>query len=390
MRRTLSLLAILPLLLLAACGGGDDGGGGSSGGGGGGATNPDPGPRAPLPSAWQTLDYYFGVELIAGGLNMPVKMDQAPDGRLFVSLLDGDILVIETTPPFTQHPFASEVVLNGSEQGLLGIALSPQFASNGHVFVMVCVNDITNQQQIVRYTATGNTGGSRTVIFNDIPTGNIHNAGGIKFGLDGNLFVSVGDVGNDTLAQTNGSLAGRILRMTPSGGVPTGNPKGAPDEYEWCRGLRNSFGIAVHPTQGFVIGTENGPTNNDELNYLASGKNFQWGDTGGTTPGAEIGSRLRLWPSVIVPTGVTYHSGNTLPPVGYDTSLFLCSYDEARVYRFLVDGTPPVNISEEHVFGQLNPAGNNNKPLDIIEGIDGSLYLSTFTAIWRIYKRTGP
>ena len=385
MKQLIFIFAILMTSLLVACAGDDDGGGGSSGGGGG---IPDPGPRDPLPSAWVDLDYYFDVELIKDGLNMPVKMDQAPDGRLFVSLLDGEIITIETTAPYDQTSWETLTVLNGSEQGLLGIALSPNFATDNYVYVMACINDGTDKQQVIRYTESGSVGTSPQVIVPDLPTANVHNAGAIKFLNDGTFIISVGDAANQNLSQTDGSLAGRILRYNADGSVPSNNPFTGTDEYEWCRGLRNSFGLCVHPGTGAVLGTENGPNNNDELNYLVAGKNYTWPDPHGTYGAAE-GVRLRNWGSVIVPTGLTYHTGNSFPQ-GYADNLFICSYDNVNILRFVMDGSPPVNIDTEHVFGELDDTGNDNKPLDIIEGIDGSLYLSTFSAIWRIYRRTGP
>lgn len=379
--------AVLMTLLLASCPASEDGGG--SGGGGGGGGYPDPGPRNPLSADITSLDYYWGIEAIATGLGTPCKMAQAPDGRLFVSELNGTLRIIETTPPYTQHVFASESVLTGNERGLLGVALSPDFTTNGYVYVMLCINDITDRQQVIRYTAVGNTSTARTVLIDNLPIAQTHNAGAIKFGLDGRLYVSVGDAEVDTNSQTNGSLAGRILRYNEDGSIPATNPKfGTVDAAEWCRGLRNAFGMCVHPTTGTILITENGPNNNDELNYVSPGKNFEWGSTGGI-PGAEIGTKLRNWGSVIVPTGLTYHSGNNAPPNTAD-ALFICSYDEEVVYKFKMDGNPPVNIDTEEVFLEFTKNFQANKPLDIIEANDGSLYVSTFTAIWRVYRRTGP
>ncbi|MBZ0137525.1 MAG: PQQ-dependent sugar dehydrogenase [Planctomycetes bacterium] len=387
--KRLTLCFLIIAALLAGCAGGDDGGGGGSGGGGGGI--PDPGPRAPLPSAWVDLDYYFGVELIKGGLNMPVKLAQAPDGRLFVSLLGGEIVTIGTIPPYNQTSWATLSVLGGSEQGLLGIALSPNFASDDFVYVMACVHDMaggTDEQQVIRYTDSGGIGTGATVIVQDLPTANVHNGGAIRFLNDGTFVISVGDAANMNSAQTNGSLAGRVLRYDTTGNAPADNPFTGIDQFEWCRGLRNSFGLCVHPGTGTLLGTENGPNNNDELNYLVGGKNYTWPDPHGTY-GSTEGVRIQNWGAVIVPTGLTYHTGTTFPQ-GYADNLFVCSYDEVNIRRMVMDGSPPVNIDTTHVFGELDPTGNANKPLDIIQGIDGSLYLSTFTGIWRIYRRTGP
>ncbi|MCB9931977.1 MAG: PQQ-dependent sugar dehydrogenase [Planctomycetes bacterium] len=379
------LLSILCLVLLAGCGGGDDGGGGSGGGTPG---IPDPGPRDPLPSAWVDLDYYFDVELIQNGLNTPCKMDQAPDGRLFVSLLDGQIITVETTAPYTITNWASVTVLNGPEQGLLGIAVSPNFATDHYVYVVACVNNGTDVQQVIRYEEVAGVGANPTVILDNLPTANVHNSGALEFLNDGTLVLTVGDATVPADSQANGTNAGRVLRFNVNGTPAAGNPFGGSDAYEWCRGLRNTYGMCVHPATGTLIGVENGPNNNDELNYLVAGKNYEWGNTG-TIPGAQIGVRIRNWPTVIVPTGVSYHSGNSFP-TGYASNLFICSYDEARIYRFVMDGSPPVNISSEHVFGEMTNIGTTNKPLDILEAADGSLYVSTFTAIWRIWRRTGP
>jgi aldose sugar dehydrogenase len=370
-------LMLLTLAVLTACA--DDkssGNGGPSG----------PPPRGPLPEAFTELDEAWDVEAIATGLSTPVKLAQAPDGRLFVNLLGGTILVIEPDPPYTQHVFATELVLNGPEQGLLGIALSPDFENNSHVFVVACVDDLGHKQQIIRYTDQGNVGVGRTVIVDDLPVGFVSNGGALKFTLDGKLLLSIGDNADGANSQTDGVQAGRILRFNQDGSIPLDNPfYGTVDESEWVRGLRNSFGICVHPTAGTILSSENGPADNDKLNYISPGKNFEWGAVN-PIPGAQAGVTLRLWPSVIVPTGLTYHSGNAAPP-GTKDNLFLCSYDEEVIFRFVMDGSPPVNIFDEFVFARFKLMGQDNKPLDIIEGIDGSLYVSTFKDIWRIYAR---
>jgi glucose/arabinose dehydrogenase len=334
------------------------------------------------------LDYYFGVELIQSGLNMPCKMDQAPDGRLFVSLLGGEIITVDTIAPYAVNSWATLSVLGGSEQGLLGIAVSPNFSTDGYVYVRACVNNGSDVQQVIRYEEVAGVGANPTVIVDNLPTASIHNAGALLFLSDGTFVTTVGDASVSANAQANGSLAGRVLRYNANGTRPSDNPFTGADQFEWCRGLRNTYGLCVHPTTGTLIGVENGPNDTDELNYLVKGKNYEWGNTG-TIPGAQIGVRLRFWTPVIVPTGVTYHSGNSFPS-GYASNLFICSYDDALIYRFVMDGNPPVNIASEHAFGEMDNTGTANKPLDILEAADGSLYVSTFTSIWRIYRRTGP
>lgn len=392
MKYTLTALAFtLVMFAAASCAEDDDSGGGDGGGDSVPICTPPAGPQGPLPGDFASLDSNFQAEAVVTGLNMPVKIAQAPepDGRLFVSLLGGEIITIEPDSPYTQTSWATVAVLNGSEQGLLGIAVHPDFATNGWVYVMACVTGASGDvQQIIRYTDSGGVGTNPQVIVDNLPTANIHNAGGIAFGNDGKLFVSVGDAANSANSQTDGSLAGRILRFNDDGSVPADNPFSAPDEYEWCRGMRNSFGITVHRGSGILVGTENGPNSDDELNYLAGGKNFEWENATGI-PGGQIGVAIRNWPTVIVPTGLTYHTGAHMP-AGYADNLFICSYEDEEILRFVMDGSPPVNIDSEHVFAEFVTSGNSNKPLDIIEGNDGSLYVTTFTDVWRIHCRGNP
>ncbi len=106
----------------------------------------------------------------------------------------------------------------------------------------------------------------------------VHNGGRIKFGPDGALYAVVGEHANAVNAQTvnrNTNLGGKVLRMTPDGGVPAGNP--FPGSFVWAYGIRNSFGFTFDPTQGSFWLTDNGPSCNDEVNRIVKAGNYGWG-----------------------------------------------------------------------------------------------------------------
>ena len=340
-----------------------------------------------LPEGVEFLEDGLSIEHLFEGLAVPNKMAVLPGGRLlFNELRTGRTRVISAAGRLLNEPFATTDVEVDGERGLLGLAVSPTFGSDSHVFVYAIAPAAGPQPvrgQVVRYTANGDVGESPTVIVDDLPAAIIHNAGDLQFGPDGLLYVSVGDANDATLAQTDGSLAGRILRFEPDGGIPATNPVlGSP---EFARGLRNTFDLAFHPTAGTLYGSENGPTFQDELNYIQPEKNFEWGPVPPELPPALLGLQMTEWTPVIVPTGITFlHGGGAFGVSAADT-LFLCEYDEPGVRRLPLSGGQLSDIDDEITLVRWDDSGGvANKPLDAVEGPDGSLWVSTFDGIWSI------
>jgi len=140
------------------------------------------------------------VTPVLTGLNFPVSLKFAPDGRIFFTEKDtGSIRIILQNGTLLATPFATvSPIFADGEAGLLGLALDPSFASNGYVYVYYTDRDTQNYTHghIQRYTATGNAGGDPVSIFNvtsSAPNTVYHNGGYIKFGPDGKLYYSSPD-----------------------------------------------------------------------------------------------------------------------------------------------------------------------------------------------------
>lgn len=340
-----------------------------------------------LPDAVLALDDGFAAEPFAEGLAVPSKIAFAPDGRLFFTeLMTGNVRVVRADGTLVPEPFATVPVSTGGERGLLGIAFSPAFETDGHVYVFACTPadaDGPERSRVLRLTAAGDTGSDLTVVVDDLPVANAQNGGALLFGPDGKLYVTVGDTADPALAQTDGSRAGRILRYEPDGSIPADNP--IPGDPEWCRGLRNSFDLAFAPGVGSLFASENGPTAHDELDFIQKGRNYEWGAEPESVPGSQVGHRMVDWTPVIVPTGITFLARDAFGPQ-YARSLFVASYDGADVRRVVLSGPELADVDEEVPFARWRDEGIAHKPLDLAEGPDGSLYVSTFTAIWRISR----
>ncbi len=357
---------------------------------------------AVIPAVFESLAAGFVAETVHSAPAMtPVKHGKvavapAGDDRVFFTEVDtGNVRVIDPTSGLEATPFATIDVLNGGHNGLLGLALAPDFGTSNtpYVYVLACVPGdgmamTVDRIQVLRYTAAGNVGTNETVMIDDLPVSppmGINNGGELVFDLAGNLFLSLGDVGVEANAQADSStsLAGKVLRYDVST-VPAvaaaGNP--VPMDPEWCRGIRNTFGMAVHPTAGGLFAVDNGPAADDELNFLQAGKNFEWG---GSPPPPETGFKIKNWQTVIVPTGLCWHDG-TAWGAAYANNLFLCTYEDHTIERFAMSGDGFVDIDSESTFAAFVVTGDANHPLDICTAPDGSLYVSTFIGIYRITK----
>ena len=95
---------------------------------------------------------------------------------------------------------------------------------------------------------------------------------------------------------------------------------------------------------------------------------------------------IAQWTPVIAPTGLAFHSGTGFG-APYTDNLFVLGYVDADLRRLVVSGPALTDLDSESPFARWNDDGGvSQKPLDIVEGPGGDLYVSTFSTIWRIYR----
>lgn len=338
-----------------------------------------------LPEAFDALQTGFSAELLVADAAVPVRMAVADDGRLFYAeLMTGNVRVVDPHTGLLDTPFVTVPVVSGFEKGLIGLALDPDFSNNHYVYVNATVQGHDGQPdhaEIIRYTAQGNRGVSPTVIVDHLPVADLHNGGDIVFDRHGHLFIGRGDIEVPALSQLDGSLSGKILRYTAEGAIPRDNP--FPDDPEWSRGLRNTFAMALNPRTGDLFGADAGPDSDDKLNYLQAGKNFTWG-LEEEPQGSGIGYSLDIWDEVITPTGLLFSNGaGRFAP--FVNELFVSSYNFDNIQVMYLDGDADTDVIRQAGFASFQTDGNNSKPLHVAQDSQGSLYVSTFNAIYRIY-----
>lgn len=200
----------------------------------------------------------------------------APDGtnRLFLASKEGLVRIVKNGT-LLATPFATVTpVFTNSECGLIGIALDPSFAATGFVYLFVTVS--ASEQQIIRYTASGDVGTNKAVIVPGLPTvGANHDGGSIGFGPDGKLYWGIGDNGNGSGVNADlTSLAAKLGRANRDGSLPAGNPfadgAGPNNDYIWARGLRNPFALAFQPGTG-ALWVDVAGTNYEQIFVVTAG-----------------------------------------------------------------------------------------------------------------------
>lgn len=339
MRRTTALAgtATLAVVLLTGCGG-DDEPEGSGGPGNTVTATPQPTePSSPTtapskPTGDNTPPTDDGpakvVGTIATGLAAPWGVAFLPNGDAVVTERDTRRVLLLDAPSYDvrQVGLIDAAVSNGDtggEAGLLGVAVSPDFAGDRTLFFYLST---ASDNRIVKARLEGGRLGTPTVILDGIPVGGIHDGGRLAFGPDGYLYASTGETGDRDLAQDKDTLAGKILRITTDGEPAPGNP--FPGSEIWSFGHRNVQGLAFDDDDR-LWASEFGDQTYDELNLIRPGENYGWPMVEGRGDRAGLVDPQVVWETdVASPSGLAWLDGH----------LWLASLRGARLWRVDVHG----------------------------------------------------
>jgi glucose/arabinose dehydrogenase len=309
------------------------------------------------------------VRTVATGLRIPWGMAFLPDGTALVTErgnkvpafgrrddLSGAARIMSVTPDgkVNEVQRLPEVDLRLGEGGLLGIAVSPNYATDKWVYVYYSAKD---DNRIARL----HLGQSPEPVLTGIPVvgteeGRYHQGGRLAFGPDGMLYASVGETYFDSrIAQNLSSLGGKILRMTPEGKPAPGNP--FPNSLVYSYGHRNVQGLAWD-ANGRMYASEFGSKTYDELNVIEPGKNYGWPVAEGFSTDPAHTNPIATW----TPTAIASPSG--IAVVG--EHIYVACLRGQTLYRLDLDGRNPRKLLD--TYGRLRT---------ITVAPDGSLWVST-------------
>lgn len=313
----------------------------------------------------------FTVTTLADGLEHPWSIAVAPDGKLIVTERPGRLRVIDPTNGKAQEIGGLPTPRVQGEAGFLGLALDPDFAQNGALYL--CYSTVAKggaANRLSRFTLADNALTDEQVLIDDLPGAKWHNGCRVAVSPDGFLYASMGDATKAQMAQGPAALGGKIFRLNRDGSIPADNP--FPNSPVWSFGHRNPQGLAFRPGTSELWSTEHGADTQDELNLIVKGGNYGWPQCRGTDGCALANYHPAIaefeHSGTIAISDLIFYQGNAFPD--WQGDILFVALKTGRLYHLTLDGDKVTNteILIDDDFGRLR---------DIAEAPDGSLYLST-------------
>lgn len=292
-----------------------------------------------------------------------------PDGAAVVPERDSGVVRIVYADGAVIEAGSFPEASGRDEAGLLGVALSPDFANDRALFFYLTT--ASDNRIVRRELSDDGTLGEQSEVLTGIPHSHRHDGGRLVFGPDGLLYVATGDAGRPAAAQDPGSLAGKILRINPTGEPADTNPD--PTSAVFSLGHRNVQGLAFDDA-GQLWASEFGDASFDELNLIEAGGNYGWPEVEGAGGGdAGFVDPVLTWsPAEASPSGLAFAEG----------SLWMATLRGERLWRIDLDGTEvatPVAFFE----------GDYGRLRHVATAPDGSLWLLTNNTDGRVTPRDG-
>jgi glucose/arabinose dehydrogenase len=343
----------------------------------------------------------FRVTTFATGLERPWGAAVLPGGQILVTERPGRLRLVGADGTVSAPLGGVPPVEARGQGGLLDVALAPDFAITGELFL--CHSTLVPGGALTRLTRARLAPDATALtdvqpVLDATPaqsSGRNHFGCRIAFDRAGFLYLSTGDRYEvKERAQRLDDLAGKVLRLTRDGRVPADNPfvgrQGARPEI-FTYGHRNPQGLALNPWTGSLWEAEFGARGGDEVNLLRAGANYGWpivshgvdydrspiGTGQRTAPG--IAEPLYHWTPSVSPSGIAFYDGNAFP--GWRGSLFLAALNPPGLVRLTTEGDR-VTGEERLLFDR------RIRMRDVLVAPDGSLLILTDETRGRILRLT--
>lgn len=350
-----------------------------------------------LADVFETEHGPVSVETVAEGLENPWGLAFLPDGAMLVTERPGRLRIAAPDGTLSRPLSGAPDVAASGQGGLLDIALDPDFAGNGLIYLSFAeARDGGAALSVMRARLDREALALRDgeVIFRQQPAvpGGRHFGSRLAFSPDGSLFITAGDRGDRSdEAQNPANHIGAVMRVNPDGSIPAGNPGETRQGWAaeiWSIGHRNVQGAAIDPATGLLWTVEHGARGGDEINIPQAGKNYGWPviSYGRQYSGAPIGegtSRPDMeqpayyWDPSIAPSGMTFYQGDAFPE--WRGNVFVGALAGSHLARLTVDGS--AIVAEERLLDALG-----ERIRDVRSGPDGLIYLLTDSSDGRILR----
>ncbi|MBK7148456.1 MAG: PQQ-dependent sugar dehydrogenase [Bacteroidetes bacterium] len=233
------------------------------------------------------------------GFDSPVGVMSCGDNRLFILEQDGRIRIMSKSGVINTTAFldiSGPVQSSGNEQGLLGLAFSPNYKQDGFFYINYIIGNGAGSTRISRFSVNPTDSNladvnSEVIILEFTQPYTNHNGGNMMFGPDGFLYINQGDGGSGNDPQGNGqnknTFLGKILRIDVNNqstyAIPSTNPfvgQANVKEEIWAYGLRNPWRASFDRLTGDMWIGDVGQDAWEEIDFQPAsstgGQNYGW------------------------------------------------------------------------------------------------------------------
>jgi glucose/arabinose dehydrogenase len=296
------------------------------------------------------LEVPWGIAFLPNGDALFTERDS---GRLLRMDASGNTEEVQTLP-----------TRGYGEGGSLGLAVSPDYEEDGYVYAYYTTDQ---DNRVVRFRL----GEEPEPVLTGIPFNTYHDGGRIAFGPDRMLYIATGDAGDPWTSQDRNTLGGKILRLTPEGGIPEDNP--FPNSPVYSYGHRNVEGLAWD-AEGRLYASEFGQDAFDEVNLIRPGDNYGWpefeGDGGEEASAAGYVNPVTTWSTDDAsPSGAEILVDGAIPQ--WEGDLFVAALRGERLWRLELGPEGSVVGREELLRYEVGRIRN------VVQAPDGSLWVTT-------------
>lgn len=356
-----------------------------------------PADARPQVASVNTGEMVVAAKEVAAGLDTPWGMAFLPDGRMLVTELPGNLVIVSQDGAVSKPIKGTPDVFAQGQGGLMDVALHPRFSENQMVYLSFAEpgEGASAGTALGRGRLVNDRIEEFEVIWRQEPklVGPNHFGNRIVFSPGGKIFLTLGDRFQFSPAQDLTNTLGKIVRLNDDGSIPGDNPFVGRQNAEaaiWSYGHRNIEAAAIHPETGDLWVGEMGPLGGDELNVIRPGANYGWpvvswgiNYNGVTIPDPtefpEYADAVHHWNPVRSPSGMIFYTGD----------LFAEWRGDILFGSLSAGGLERVDLENGTVTDtQFMPFSTRIREVE--QGPDGGIYLLTnapggkMGAIWRM------